>query len=231
MEADNPGPDSELPRSARSTALAWWLPSRLPLTRSSSPPAACAGLAMDSAAPRRSSAGGLLCPARARHKGGGRAGGRAGRRAASRPPRRSLGAPAPGALAGPAAGQSGRPLEVPAAVPGPRAPRSLFLLSRRPGAPGDAGAGSRGFCCSRSPGSSCELSPRWRRGHAGCPPGAGRRSWSPAAGFRWKYKVWAPAWKLLRPDSPGEAMGEGTGERGGRKGEEGGYLPEHCNKK
>lgn len=44
---------------------------------------------------------------------------------------------------------------------------------------------------------------------------AGRPSPSDA-GFRWKYKVWAPAWKLLRPNSPGEAVGEGTGERGGR---------------
>lgn len=82
-----------------------------------------------------------------------------------------------------------------------------------------------GAAASDAPGASVLPASSARAG-AGSEPAArpepcaapARRPSPSDAGFRWKYKVWAPAWKLLRPNSPGVAVGEGTGERGGRKG-------------
>lgn len=90
--------------------------------------------------------------------------GRADSSAASRLPRRFLGTPDLCVFAGPSAGQSSRRRLVPAAVPGSGTPQSLFVLSRRRGAFGDAGTGSPGCFCARSLGCSSELSPRWRWG-------------------------------------------------------------------
>lgn len=107
--------------------------------------------------PERSGASGFL-GARESAAQSRRAGGRwRGEPAPSALPRRA----ALCALAGPATGQSGRRRPIAAAVPGPVAPQSLFVLSRRPGAFGNAVAGSRGGCGARSLGSSCEINPRW----------------------------------------------------------------------
>lgn len=239
MEADNPSSASELPPSARSTALAWWLPSRLPLTRSFSLPPACDCLAGGLCSGwRRARCPSVLDSQRTSVPGPSAAQSRrSGERTAAR-------------QAGSLAASSAR--RISACSLGPRLDKAAgggWFLQPFPGlghrrASSSSPAGGEhlatlgpGAPAASAPGASVVPASSARAGTGGEPAARPEPCAAPAcrpspsdAGFRWKYKVWAPAWKLLRPNSPGVAVGEGTGERGGRKGEEGGDLPEYCNR-